>query len=106
MAVALLGSRIGLQERLVAGWFGPKGFASLVYGILMLNTGVPQGPRLFHLVAIAVAVSIVINSSTDVLAVRWLQRFGQQIDTAAQEREEKGEVEKQASGDAPGPSPE
>jgi len=51
----------------------------------------------------------VINSSTDVLAVRWLQRFGQQIDTAEQEREEKDEGEQkdeeQTPGDAPGPSP-
>jgi NhaP-type Na+/H+ or K+/H+ antiporter len=93
MAIVLLGTRIGWPERLVSGWFGPKGFASLVYGILILNRDVLQGARLFHLVAIAVAVSIVINSSTDVLAVRWLQRFGEQIDTAEQERQEQEEGE-------------
>lgn len=79
IGVALLGSRIGWPERLAAGWFGPKGFASIVYGILILRAAAPQATYLFHLVAIVVAGSIIVSSSTDTLAVGLLQRMEEQI---------------------------
>ncbi len=61
------------SERLVAGWFGPKGFASVVYGLLILNGGFPLDEELFHLVALVVFASVVAHSSTDVLVARWLE---------------------------------
>ena len=73
MAISLSGSALQWRERLVAGWFGPKGFASVVYGLLILQAGLS---RLAHLVGLAVAASIVIFSSTDILVGRWFQ--GQQ----------------------------
>jgi NhaP-type Na+/H+ or K+/H+ antiporter len=39
LGLALLGSRIGWREW-AAAWFGPKGFASVVYGLLVLQSGV------------------------------------------------------------------
>jgi hypothetical protein len=44
----------------LTGWFGPKGFASVVYGFMILNGGFPQAPRLAHLMAIAIAASIIV----------------------------------------------
>jgi NhaP-type Na+/H+ or K+/H+ antiporter len=79
IGVALLGSRIGWPERLAAGWFGPKGFASIVYGILILRAAAPEATYLFHLVAIVVAGSIIVSSSTDTLAVGLLRRMEEQI---------------------------
>ncbi len=40
LGVSLLGSRLGLREWAAAAWFGPKGFASVVYGLLVLQSGV------------------------------------------------------------------
>lgn len=37
MLVSLAASRLPRRERLVAAWFGPKGFASVVYGLLVLE---------------------------------------------------------------------
>lgn len=64
--LALLRSELGWQERLTASWFGPKGFASVLYGLLVLESGASNAAVLFHLIVIAIAVSIVAHSSTDV----------------------------------------
>lgn len=64
--LALLRSELGWQERLTASWFGPKGFASVLYGLLVLESGDAHSVALFHLIVIAIAVSIVAHSSTDV----------------------------------------
>ena len=73
LVIALYGSSLSGRERLAAMWFGPRGFASVVYGILVLESRVAFGQLMFHLIAATVALSIVADSSTDVLVARWLQ---------------------------------
>jgi NhaP-type Na+/H+ or K+/H+ antiporter len=41
LAVALFGSRLDWREWVAAAWFGPKGFASVVYGLLILGATSP-----------------------------------------------------------------
>jgi NhaP-type Na+/H+ or K+/H+ antiporter len=94
LSIALLRSRISWPERAVAAWFGPRGFASVVYGLMMVSRGVPNGDTLFHLVAVVVAASIVIHSSTDVLAARWFRR--------AEEKTPTGRTTSQTSNVRPG----
>lgn len=67
IGLSLLGTRIDRREWLAAAWFGPKGFASVVYGLLVLEADVPGASELFQLAAIAIAASIVAHSSTDVM---------------------------------------
>ena len=67
IGIALLGSSLPLREILVAGWFGPKGFASVIYGIFVLESNVPSARHLAHLIAIVVIGSMIAHSSTDVL---------------------------------------
>ncbi len=66
IGVALLRSQLPLPQRAVAAWFGPKGFASVVYGLLILEAGVPRADEMFHLVALVIFASILAHSSTDV----------------------------------------
>jgi NhaP-type Na+/H+ or K+/H+ antiporter len=72
--VALLASfaRSGLggREQAAAMWFGPKGFASVVYGLLVLRSGVDSADTLFHLIALTITLSIIAHSSTDVVVAR------------------------------------
>lgn len=70
LSIALLGSRIGWKEWAAAAWFGPKGFASVVYGLLVLESGVVGADEMFHLVALVVAASILAHSSSDVIVAR------------------------------------
>ncbi|MDQ6615765.1 MAG: cation:proton antiporter [Actinomycetota bacterium] len=71
LEIALVASPLSWEERAVAAWFGPKGFASVVYGLLVLEGRSARAGQLFALVAVVVAASIVAHSSTDVLVARW-----------------------------------
>lgn len=73
LLVSFAGTSIGRQEFLAAAWFGPKGFASVVYGLLVLQSGIARGDEAFHLIALVVTASILLHSSTDVVVAR---RFG------------------------------
>jgi NhaP-type Na+/H+ or K+/H+ antiporter len=74
LAVAFFGSRLTRREQFAAMWFGPKGFASVVYGLLVLESGIPAADEVFHLVALTVVLSILAHSSTDVLVARLFDR--------------------------------
>ncbi len=66
IGLALFGSTLPLDERAVAAWFGPKGFASVVYGLIVLESGIALSDEVFHLVALVIVASILAHSSTDV----------------------------------------
>ncbi|GGS60263.1 cation:proton antiporter [Actinokineospora fastidiosa] len=73
MALSLVRTRLPTPERAVVAWFGPKGFASVVYGLLALQSGLPEAQDLFDLVAVTIALSIVLHSSTDVPVAKALR---------------------------------
>lgn len=70
LEIALFKSGLSWRERLVAGWFGPKGFASVIYGLLVYQSGIVRADEVFHLAAIVIAGSIILHSSTDVVIAR------------------------------------
>jgi len=73
MAISLLRTPLNRRERAAAAWFGPKGFASVVYGLLVLQAGPADADKVFDLVAVTIALSIVLHSSTDVPVARALR---------------------------------
>jgi NhaP-type Na+/H+ or K+/H+ antiporter len=78
LSLALLGSSLPWRERLTAAWFGPKGFASVVFGLMIWQSEATRAEHLFHLVALVIVASIVVHSSTDVLISRWFNKAGPQ----------------------------
>lgn len=68
---SMIGSELTRRETWLAGWFGPKGFASVVYGILIFHAGLNHAA---HLIALAVTASILVYSSTDVLLGKWFEK--------------------------------
>lgn len=71
LTISFIGSRLTLREHVAASWFGPKGFASVVYGLLVLESGVAIGEEVFALVAVTIVLSILAHSSTDVPVAKW-----------------------------------
>ncbi|MGW1749543.1 cation:proton antiporter domain-containing protein [Streptomyces sp. NPDC002092] len=80
VAVSLLGS--GLRPPTVAyiGWFGPRGLASVVLGLLVLEEHVPGTETMGRVVAATVGLSILLHGvSASALAGRygaWFRRTG------------------------------
>lgn len=74
LQAALSRSALTWPERAVAGWFGPKGFASVVYGLLVVESGVEASDEIFHLVALVIVFSMIAHSSTDVAVAHWFAR--------------------------------
>lgn len=70
LGISFLGTRLGIREWTAAAWFGPKGFASVVYGLIVLESGVALADEMFHLIALVIAASILLHSSTDVVVAR------------------------------------
>lgn len=68
--VSLWRADLPRRERYAAAWFGPKGFASVVYGLLAAQSGIAAAGTVFELVALAIAVSIVAHSMSDVPVAR------------------------------------
>ena len=74
MAILLVGGQLSWPEWVTAAWFGPRGFATVFFSLLILQSGVPDRARIYHLLFVVVAASIVAHSSTDVLVARWFRK--------------------------------
>ncbi|MDJ0767530.1 MAG: cation:proton antiporter [Ilumatobacter sp.] len=61
--VAIATSFTGLQRPTVAflGWFGPRGLASIVFGVLLLEEELPDADDLFGVITLTVLASIVLH---------------------------------------------
>jgi sodium/hydrogen antiporter len=73
LLLSLVRTRLPRSERITAAWFGPKGFASVVYGLLALQAGINDSELVFDVVAVTIALSIVLHSSTDVPIAKMLR---------------------------------
>ncbi|HEX5042496.1 MAG TPA: cation:proton antiporter [Candidatus Polarisedimenticolaceae bacterium] len=80
---ALAGSGMRRAQKLAAAWFGPKGFASVVFALLIAqSSSLPDRELLFHLAALTIALSMVLHASTDALVARWFGMHGGQAPAA------------------------
>jgi NhaP-type Na+/H+ or K+/H+ antiporter len=73
-AALALGWSLSRAELAAVAWFGPKGFSSVVFALMTLGAGLPDGGRLFQLAALVIALSMVAHSSTDFLVARSFER--------------------------------
>jgi sodium/hydrogen antiporter len=72
LIVSMIGSGLKGKALVAASWFGPRGFSSVFFALLILGAGAPGSARIFQLMAVVIAASIVLHSSTDVLVARWV----------------------------------
>ncbi|MGP3913320.1 cation:proton antiporter, partial [Nonomuraea sp. 10N515B] len=67
---SFLRSGLSVREQAAVAWFGPKGFASVVYGLIVLASGIAAAQDVFQLVAVTIVLSILLHSSTDIVIAR------------------------------------
>ncbi|RLV57530.1 sodium:proton antiporter [Aeromicrobium phragmitis] len=72
IVLTLVGTRLTMAERLSVAWFGPKGFASVAYAVIVAFSGMDMADDVLALTTVVVLASIVAHSSTDVTVARRL----------------------------------
>jgi NhaP-type Na+/H+ or K+/H+ antiporter len=80
VAISLIGAGLRLPTILFIGWFGPRGLASILFGVFLLEeSGVPINNSIFSVVVLTVLVSVVAHGATaPVLSRRYGTWFNRQ----------------------------
>jgi NhaP-type Na+/H+ or K+/H+ antiporter len=77
--VALTGLNLSTEEKLFMGWFGPRGLASIVFAIIVLNANVSNSGTIAVAVVCTIILSIVAHG---VSANPWVRRLGERSQRA------------------------
>jgi NhaP-type Na+/H+ or K+/H+ antiporter len=65
VAISLIGAGLRPPTILFIGWFGPRGLASILFGVFLLEeSGVPVSNSIFSVVVLTVLVSVVLHGAT------------------------------------------
>jgi len=79
VALALAGTGLRLPTLAYIGWFGPRGLASVVFGLLLVEDHVPGIERLGQVIAAAIGLSILLHGMS---APYFATRYGNWYDAA------------------------
>jgi NhaP-type Na+/H+ or K+/H+ antiporter len=81
--LSLTGLGLEPPTRAFIGWFGPRGIASILYGLLLLEgSGLEQGGTVFSVTMLTVLLSVVLHGITAWPGVRW---YGTWVDNMKDE---------------------
>jgi NhaP-type Na+/H+ or K+/H+ antiporter len=75
VAIAMAGSGVRAPTMAFIGWFGPRGLASIVFGLLAVERGVPEAQTVLSAVVVTVALSVVLHGLTSVPLPRAYHRW-------------------------------
>jgi NhaP-type Na+/H+ or K+/H+ antiporter len=71
---ALAGSGLERPYKGFIAWFGPKGVASMLFALFVLNSQAPHRSLVFDVASFVILSSIVAHGLTDTLGARWIER--------------------------------
>ena len=74
--LSLTGSGEPVANKLFLGWFGPRGLASIVFAIIVMNKDLPGGKLMVMVVACTVILSLIAHGITARPLANWLARKG------------------------------
>jgi NhaP-type Na+/H+ or K+/H+ antiporter len=74
--LSLTGSGESIANKLFLGWFGPRGLASIVFAIIVINKDLPGGKLMVMVVACTVILSLIAHGITARPLANWLARKG------------------------------
>jgi len=59
--LVLGGLKLRVEEKLFIGWFGPRGLASIVFGVIVLNTHIPGGSTIAVTTVCTIILSVILH---------------------------------------------
>jgi sodium/hydrogen antiporter len=71
---SLAGTRLPRPEKSFIAWFGPKGVASMLFALFVLDAPVAQGELVFDIAAFVILSSILTHGLTDTVGASWIER--------------------------------
>ena len=72
VAISMIGSGLRAPSVVFLGWFGPRGLASLLFAILILEeAALPHGESIFNVVILTVLASIFAHGMSAAPAAKW-----------------------------------
>jgi NhaP-type Na+/H+ or K+/H+ antiporter len=71
---ALTGTPLPGSQKTFIAWFGPKGVASMLFALLVLDEPVGEGALVFDVAAFVILSSILAHGLTDTVGARWIER--------------------------------
>jgi NhaP-type Na+/H+ or K+/H+ antiporter len=72
MYLSLMGTTEKPHSRLFLGWFGPRGLASIVFLIIVLNAGLPGSETIVSTVICTITLSVILHGFTANGLAKWL----------------------------------
>ncbi len=84
VALAMLGTGAAAPTVVFVGWFGPRGLASILFGLLLLEEELAGADALFAIVAWTVLLSVVLHGATAAWGAR---RYGEWWRSMTQEEQ-------------------
>jgi NhaP-type Na+/H+ or K+/H+ antiporter len=75
--LSLWGTTLNTESRLFLGWFGPRGLASIVFGVIVMQYELEAKEEVIATVVATVLLSVIFHGLT---ANPWVARFGHRAD--------------------------
>jgi sodium/hydrogen antiporter len=72
--LSLAGTRLPRPQKSFISWFGPKGVASMLFALFVLDRGIADGSLVFDVAAFVILASIAAHGLTDTVGARWIDR--------------------------------
>jgi NhaP-type Na+/H+ or K+/H+ antiporter len=72
--ISLSGTPLTTEKKLFVGWFGPRGLASIVFIIMLMQSDLEQSRTIINTATITVILSVILHGIT---AFPWSKRFSQ-----------------------------
>jgi NhaP-type Na+/H+ or K+/H+ antiporter len=74
LVISLAGTKFARPERAFMAWFGPKGVASMLFALIVLESAAENDSLIFKIAAYTIIASIIAHGLTDTVGARWIER--------------------------------
>jgi sodium/hydrogen antiporter len=78
--LALAGTAMSIRTKLFIGWFGPRGLASIVFAVIVFDSGLPGRDTIATTAACTVLLSVILHGMTANPLVTAIGRRKQEVD--------------------------
>src|SRR5215208_94820 len=75
--LSFIGVDLPMSQKLFVAWFGPKGVASMLFALLVVNSDVGNRTLVFDIASFVILASIVAHGLTDTVGANWLKRYAE-----------------------------